>query len=390
MGALDMKRRKVCIIITTRGNYAKMKSVMKHISETPELELQLVVGGGAILPKYGNIMGSMNGRELKIDRTIHFLVEGENPVTMAKSAGLALIEFTTVFENLKPDIVFVIADRFECLPIAMAASYMNIPVAHVEGGEVSGSIDESIRHAITKLSHIHFPATQNAAERIKMLGEDPNTIFPVGCTSLDVIAEMNLDDMKPVMELQGKAGVGTILDLEKPYLLIIQHPVTTEYEENLGHVNETIKAIESLRMNTVWIWPNMDAGSDGISKGIRVFREVKKPDYVHFFKSLAIEYYAPLLKNGACIVGNSSSGIRESAFIGIPSVNLGSRQKGRERGRNVLDVDYDCHQIEEAIRKQLHHGPYEPNHVYGDGKAGYKIATVIKDFEFKIQKRIVY
>jgi UDP-hydrolysing UDP-N-acetyl-D-glucosamine 2-epimerase len=385
-----MNRRKVCIIITTRGNYAKMKSVMRHISETPELELQLVVGGGAILPKYGNIMGSLNGRELKIDRTIHFLVEGENPVTMAKSAGLALIEFTTVFENLKPDVVFVIADRFECLPIAMAASYMNIPVAHVEGGEVSGSIDESIRHAITKLAHIHFPATRKAAERIRMLGEDEHTIFPVGSTSLDVIEDLDLNDLSPVIALQGKAGVGSILDLGKPYLLVLQHPVTTEYEENLSHVSETVKAINSLRMNTVWIWPNMDAGSDGISKGIRVFREDKKPEYVHFFKSLPIEHYAPLLRNAACIVGNSSSGIREAAFLGVPSVNLGSRQKGRERGENAMDVDYDCREIEEAIRRQVQHGPYPPNHLYGDGKAGLKIVKIIKEFEFRIQKTLAY
>src|SRR4030042_3053393 len=251
-----MNRRRICIIITTRGNYAKMKSVMEHISEIPELELQLVVGGGAILPKYGNIMGSLNGRELKIDRTIHFLVEGENPVTMAKSAGLALIEFTTVFENLKPDVVFVIADRFECLPIAIASSYMNIPVAHVEGGEVSGSIDESIRHAITKLAHIHFPATQKAAERIRRLGEDERTIFPVGSTSLDVIEDLDLNDLRPGVALQGKVGVGSILDLGKPYLLVLQHPVTTEYEENLSNVSEAVQAIDSIRMNTVWIWPN--------------------------------------------------------------------------------------------------------------------------------------
>lgn len=385
-----MNRRKVCIIITTRGNYAKMKSVMKHISEIPELELQLVVGGGAILSKYGNIIGSLNGKELRIDRTIHFLVEGENPVAMAKSAGLALIEFTTVFENLKPDVVFVIADRFECLPIAMAASYMNIPVAHLEGGEVSGSIDESIRHAITKLAHVHFAATKKAAERIRKLGEEERTIFPVGSTSLDVIEKLDLNDLKPVIALQGKAGVGSILDLEKPYLLVLQHPVTTEYEKNLKHVYETVKAIDSIRMNTVWVWPNMDAGSDGISKGIRMFREHRRPEYVHFFKSLPIEHYAPLLKNAACIVGNSSSGIREAAFLGVPSVNLGSRQKGRERGQNVIDVDCECREIEEGIRKQLKHGPYPSDHLYGDGKAGLKIASIIKEFEFKIQKTIVY
>jgi UDP-hydrolysing UDP-N-acetyl-D-glucosamine 2-epimerase len=390
MGAFEVKKRKVCVIITTRGNYAKMKSVIQEITAQPELELQLIMGGGAILPKYGNIMGSLNGKGLKIDRIIHFLVEGENPITMAKSAGLAVTEFSTAFENLQPDVVMVIADRFECLSIAMAASYMNIPLAHIEGGEVSGSIDESVRHAITKLSHLHFPATKKAAERIQKLGEDPGTIFPVGCTSLDVMEELDLSNVSAIMDLQHKSGVGITVDLSKPYLVVIQHPVTTEYEENLQHINETIRAIESLRMGTIWIWPNMDAGSDGISKGIRVFRETKKPQHVHFFKSLPIEYYAPLLKNTSCIVGNSSSGIREAAFMGVPSVNIGSRQSGRERAKNVIDVDYNYVEIEKAIRKQIEHGKYEPDYIYGDGKAGQKIAKTLKDFEFKLQKRISY
>ncbi len=390
MGVFKVNKRKVCVIITTRGNYAKMKSVIQAISSNPELELQLIVGGGAVLPKYGNIIGSLNGNDFKIDRIIHFLVEGENPITMAKSAGLAVTEFSTAFENLQPDVVIVIADRFECLSIAMAASYMNIPLAHIEGGEVSGSIDESVRHAITKLSHLHFPATKRAAERIERLGEDRGTIFPVGCTSLDVMEKLDLSNVSPIMDLQHKSGVGITVDLSKPYLIVIQHPVTTEYEENLQHINETIRAIESLRMGTIWIWPNMDAGSDGISKGIRVFRETKKPQHVHFFKSLPIEYYAPLLRNAACIVGNSSSGIREAAFLGVPTVNIGSRQAGRERGENVIDVGYSRKEIENAILKQIEHGKYEPDYIYGNGKAGQKIAETLKDFKFKLQKRISY
>lgn len=382
--------KRICIIITTRGNYAKMKSVIKAISGAPDLELQIIVGGGAVLPKYGNILQTINGNDIRVDRVIHFLVEGENPVTMAKSAGIALMEFTTAFENLKPDVVLVIADRFECLPIAMAASYMNIPIAHVEGGEVSGSIDESVRHAITKLSHLHLPATEGAAKRIERMGEDPATIFPVGCTSLDVFREMDLNDLAPVMTLQKKSGVGKQLDLKRPYLVVIQHPVTTEYQQNMRHVNETIKAIDSLRMPTVWIWPNMDAGSDGISKGIRVFREQRNPDYIHFFKSLPIEYYGPLLNNAACIVGNSSSGIREAAFLGTPSVNIGSRQAGRERGKNVVDVGYDATDIENAIRRQVDHGRYPNDYLYGDGMSGQKIVDILRSFQFTLQKRICY
>lgn len=382
--------RKICIAITTRGNYAKMKSVIRAIEARPGLELQIVAGGMAILPRFGNIAQTMRDNNFRVEREVHFLVEGENPTAMAKSGGLAVIEFATIFDELKPDVVVVIADRFECLAIAMAASYLNIPLAHVEGGEISGSVDECIRHAITKLSHLHFPANPEAAQRIVRLGEDPATVFPVGATSLDAIRELDLDDLGPTIGLQEKLGQGPVLDLKEDYLAVIQHPVTTEYAANQEHVNQTIAAVERLKINTVWIWPNMDAGSDGVSQGIRHFSDHQQPSYVHFFKSLPIEYYAPLLSNAACLVGNSSSGIRESAFLGTPTVNIGTRQMGRQRGANVIDVGYDQEQILEAIQRQLEHGRYEPDHIYGTGDAGYKMAEVLEAAVLSPQKRNSY
>jgi UDP-hydrolysing UDP-N-acetyl-D-glucosamine 2-epimerase len=344
-----------------------------------------------VLEKYGRILHTLEGQKLPVTRTIHFVVEGESLLTMSKSAGLAVTEFSTAFDDLKPDIVIVIADRFECLPIAMAAAYMNIPVAHVEGGEVSGSIDESIRHSITKLAHVHFPASKEAARRIEQMGEHPSTIFPVGGTSMDVIRELDLSDLDPVRQYQRDYGMGPLIDLVPgDYLVVIQHPVTTEYEGNLEHVRETIAALEELRRPTVWIMPNMDAGSDGINKGIRQFREHSHPDYIHFFKSLPIELFAPLMKSAACMLGNSSSGIRESAFLGTPSVNIGSRQHGRERGHNVIDVDYERSQIVAAVRRQIAHGRYELDHVYGDGHAAAKIVDVLRRHSFSIQKTITY
>lgn len=385
-----MKKRKICVTITTRGNYAKMKSVLECISKDPKLELQLIVAGGALLPKYGNIEKVMQANKVKIDRVIYFLVEGENTTTMAKSAGLAVVEFSTAFENMKPDVVIVIADRFESLAISMAASYLNVPLAHIEGGEISGSIDESIRHAITKLSHLHFPATKEASERIKKMGEDPGTVFQVGCTSFDVFQEIDMSNAGFIEKLQKTLGVGAILDMHKPYLIVIQHPVTTEYEKTFGHIQATISAIDSLKINTFWIWPNMDAGADALSHGIREFRELKNPDYIHFFKSLSIEHFAPLLKNAACIVGNSSCGIREASFLGTPCVNIGTRQAGRQRGKNVVDVDYDSQQIQKSIKEQINRGHFQPDYIYGDGNSCKKIVDIIRDFEFNIQKRIQY
>lgn len=391
MGATRLNKRKICVVLTTRGNYAKMKSVIRGIQDDPALELQILLGGMVVLEKYGRILNTPEGQCLPVMRTINFVIEGESLSTMSKSAGLAMIEFSTAFDDLKPDVVVVIADRFECLPIAMAAAYMNIPVAHVEGGEVSGSIDESIRHAITKLSHMHFPASREAAQRIERMGEDSATIFPVGGTSMDAIRELDLDNLEPVRTYQREYGMGAMIDLVPgQYLVLIQHPVTTEYEKNLAHVRETIKALEVLKMPTVWILPNMDAGSDGINKGIRQFREAQHPDYIHFFKSLPIECYAPLMKNAACILGNSSSGIRESAFLGTPSVNIGTRQHGRERGHNVMDVGYAHKEIVEVVRKQVDHGRYAPDHVYGDGFAADKIVKVLRSAELVVQKTITY
>lgn len=386
-----MKKRKVCVVITTRGNYAKMKSVIAAIQEASDLELQLVLGGMVVLEKYGRILNTLEGQKLPVARTIHFVIEGESLVTMAKSAGLAVTEFATAFEDLKPDVVLVIADRFECLPIAMAAAYMNIAVAHVEGGEVSGSIDESIRHAISKLAHLHFTASNEAAKRIERMGEDPATIIPVGGTSMDVIRQLDLDDLEPVRRYMRDYGMGPLIDLiPDQYLVLIQHPVTTEYEDNLTHIRETIAALEELSMPTVWVLPNMDAGSDGINKGIRMYRENERPGHIHFFKSLPIELFAPLLKNAACMLGNSSSGIREAAFLGTPSVNIGSRQHGRDRGENVIDVDYERGEIVAAVRMHLKHGRYAPDHRYGDGNAASRIVEVLRTHKFLIQKTIAY
>lgn len=379
------------MVLTTRGNYAKMKSVIEGIEADGTLELQLVLGGMVVLEKYGRISSMLEQQGRQPARTINFVVEGENLATMAKSSGLAMMEFSIAFEDLKPDVVIVIADRFECLPIAMSAAYMNIAVAHVEGGEVTGSIDESIRHAITKLAQLHFPASEEAARRIEKMGEDPASIHVVGASSMDVLRCLDLNDLQPVREYQKEYGLGPLIDLQaKKYLVVIQHPVTTEYEENLAHMAETIAALDELDMPTVWVMPNMDAGSDGINKAIRKYREREKSTRTHFFKSLPIEYYGPLLKNALCILGNSSSGIREAAFLGTPSVNIGTRQDGRQRGKNVVDVAYDRAQIVEAAKQQIARRAYEPDSLYGDGYAAEKIIHVLKTAPLTVQKKIAY
>lgn len=386
-----MKKRKICLVITTRGNYAKMKSLIDLAIKDPSIELQLVIGGMVVLEKYGRLINQINKLNVKVIRQINFVVEGENLLTMSKSAGLAMIEFSLVFNELKPDIVMVIADRFECLPIAMAASYMNIFLAHIEGGEVSGSIDESIRHSITKLSNLHFPCSKEAGQRILKMGEKKDTIFVVGSTSFDVIRSINKNDLVQIRNYQKDYGIGAQIEIQsKGYITVIQHPVTSEYEDNFKNANKTLEAVVELNIPTIWILPNMDAGSDGVNKALRFFRDKNKNNFIHFYKSLPIEIFAPILFNSLCIVGNSSSGIRESEFLGIPSVNIGTRQNGRERGKNVIDVSYNKNEIKKAIKKQINMKSYKTQNIYGDGYASVKILKILKKIKLITQKTIAY
>jgi len=264
---------------------------------------------------------------------------------------------------------------------------MNIPVAHTQGGEITGSIDESVRHAITKLAHLHFPATRKAGERLIRMGENPDTVHVTGCPALDLINGADLS-LTGIDERYG--GVGAPVDWEKPYLLVMQHPVTTEYRESLRQINQTIAAVHKTQLQAVWLWPNVDAGSDAISKGLRMYREDQTPKNVHFYRNFAVEDFLRILANSACAVGNSSSFIREGSLLGVPSVNIGTRQEGRERGKNVIDVDYDRDDIYAAIMLQLLNGEYPKNPLYGDGNAGEKIAGILVTADFKLQKKLFY
>lgn len=383
--------RKICIVVNSRANYGRIKSVMSAVKAHPELELQLIIGASALLYRFGDVARVIQEDGFESSAVVHSIVEGETPTTMAKSTGLAIVELATHFENLKPDVVLTVADRFETLATAVAASYMNIPLAHTQGGEVTGSIDESVRHAITKLAHIHFPATERARDYLVRMGEDPNTIHLTGCPAIDLLTEIDLGLPADLFKKYG--GVGATLDIKKPYIVVLQHPVTTEYGDGFSQITETLNAIGRIGtegMQVVWLWPNVDAGSDDVSKGLRMFREKNNPTYMHFFRNFSPEDYARLINNAQCLIGNSSSGLREGAFLGVPCVNIGSRQRGRERAENVLDVSYDSEQIYQAIKTQLSHSHYGQSFLVGDGSAGKRIADILAKVDISINKSLNY
>jgi UDP-hydrolysing UDP-N-acetyl-D-glucosamine 2-epimerase len=383
--------RKVCIVIGSRANYSSIKSVMQAVKAHPALQLQLVVGASALLDRFGAVVEVIEADGFKPDCTINMIIEGETPLTMAQSTGLGLLQLPGVFEQLRPEAVVTVGDRFETMATAVAAAYMNIPLAHTMGGEVSGSIDESIRHAVTKLAHIHFPASKDAADRIIRMGEDPSRVFLVGCPRIDLVAEVvrSNGQLSNTQWLE-EEGVGGHIDLSGPFLLVAQHPVTTEYGLGGMQIRETLMALQELEMPTLMLWPNVDAGSEDIARGIRIFRENYKHEHIRFYKNFPVETFVQLMMRTACMIGNSSAAVREGAFLGVPAVQIGTRQAGRQRGRNVLDVPCDRKEIVKAVHAQLAHGRYPSEHIYGDGNAGKRIAEILATVPLSVHKRITY
>ncbi len=385
-----MNIRKVCVVVTARPSYSRIKTALEAINDHPLLELQLVIGASALLDKYGKAIDYIENDGFKINKKIYSVIEGEELTTMAKTTGLSLIEIATVFDNLTPDVILTIADRYETIATAIAASYMNIPVIHIQGGEVTGSIDEKVRHAVTKLSNIHFVSNKKAAERVIKMGEMNDTVFVTGCPSIDIASRIDSVYCSQFDPIKKYGGVGADVNLENGYVVVMQHPVTTEYKLAREQVEETLNAVKDLDFPVLWFWPNVDAGSDGTSKGLRSFREHGPNLNIRFFKNMEPTDFLVLLKNSKVIIGNSSVAIRECSYLGVPAVNIGTRQNNRQRGKNVIDVSSDANKIKKAIEFQIKNEHYPSENIYGDGTAGKKIAELISTVDLEIDKLLSY
>ncbi|MEK7884357.1 UDP-N-acetylglucosamine 2-epimerase [Methyloversatilis sp. NSM2] len=379
--------RRICVVLVDRANYGRMHPVMRSIEQDPDLELLTVCAGTMLLERFGQAERIVEADGFRVDSRIYLEVEGSVPVTMAKGIGLGIIEFSSEFHRLRPDVVLLIGDRYEALAAAIAAAYMNLPIAHIQGGEVSGSIDESARHAITKFAHLHFPSTERSAEFIRRMGERPDMVFNVGCPSGDYIRALDLSLPKNLFE---RIGVGGGIDPDQPFLLVIYHPVTTRFGEARRQAEQLLEALHQLQTPTVWIWPNIDAGADDISKALRVYREHHDARWLHLVKNLDPVTFQKCLKVTACAIGNSSSFVRDSTFSGTPVVLVGDRQAGREHGDNLVSVPAETARIVEAARAQLARGRHEPSLLYGDGRASERIVEQLKRFEPYPQKLLSY
>jgi UDP-hydrolysing UDP-N-acetyl-D-glucosamine 2-epimerase len=362
--------------------------VMRAIQEHPKLDLSVVCSGTMLLERFGQVENIVKSDGFEISGRIYMELEGSVPTTMAKSVGFGTVEFATELKRLDPDILLIIGDRYEALAAVIAGAYQNIPIAHIQGGEVSGSIDESARHAITKFSQYHFPATQRAAEYIIRMGENPDYVFNYGCPAGDYIIPLDADLPEDIFF---STGVGADFSPQDPFLLVLFHPVTTEFGEEGKQVEELLHALDVLEYPTVWLWPNIDAGSDHISTVLRRYREHKGDKWLRLVKNFEPTVFQKILKKCACAVGNSSSFVRDSTFSGTPVVLIGDRQTGRETGENLIPVlNEDSTSFLKAIKKQLDHGRYSLSSLYGKGNASEKIADTLANLKLYTQKQLHY
>lgn len=381
-------KRKICFVITSGIHYGRSKLILEHFKKHKAVDLKIIVGASAILPNYADVISLMERDGFEYNAKITMVLEGGNPIAMAKTTGIGVTEFATAFDNLRPDVVVLRGDRYEVLAPAIAAAYLNIPIAHIEGGDVTGTIDESVRHAITKLAHIHFTTNEDARRRVLLMGEHPDHVHNVGASELEFVVRNNFEVSN---KLVNSWGVGDAVNIRKPFFIAMQHPVTSEVGQNRKHTEEVLNAMYELTNETgipvIWFWPNVDAGTDEVSKAIRVFRENVKPHHIRFLKYLPPEEFLGLLKKTACLIGNSSAGIKECSYLGIPVVNIGTRQSGRARAENVVDVSYDRAEIKKAVKKQLAHGRYAKSHLYYKKGTAEKIVKTLASAPLYVQKR---
>jgi len=366
--------RKIGVVTGTRAEYGLSRSIFRAIDRRPDLELAVIVTGMHLMEEFGKSLRLIEEDGFPIAWVTGVTQAGDSGSAMAETLGRHVISLTEAFQEIKPDIALVLTDLGHTLAAAIAAAHMNIPVAHVHGGDVSGGIDELIRHATSKFSHIHFPGSPLSAERLRKMGEEPWRIFSFGAPGIDEIRQTKFLERSALYSKYG-------LKVGEAFLLLVQHPVTPEGDPR-REIEETIQGVKPLAMQTIIIYPNADAGGRII---IEAYDKLKEDPSFGIYKNLPREDYLSLMQHAACIIGNSSSAIIEAPYFALPAVNIGPRQRNRERAGNVIDVGYDRREIAEALKKAISEefvkslkGIKSP---YGEGTAGVKIAQVLGEIE---------
>ena len=367
-------KRKISVVLTARPSYSRIKTALLAIKNHPQLELQLIVCASMLSNQYGNVCDEIHSDGFQIHAKTNTYIAGNNHFSATQSTALGLKELSILFEKIKPDIIVTIGDRFETVSTALAATILHIPLVHVQGGECTGNIDEKIRHAITKLADFHFVATSQAKIRIIRMGENQRTVFHTGCPSIDLVQNLKIN----------------LIEKQNRYLVVVQHPVTNEYIDTSAQIRSTLRAIHAINLPVYLFTPNPDAGSDIINMEIQYFLKRTPHHQISVLTHIDSPSFLQLIAHTSCVVGNSSVGIRECSFLGVPTVNIGSRQQGRQRGNNVIDTNYDCAQIIKAIQQQMAINQYPRENIYGTGYAGTEMANILANLELHTYKKMTY
>lgn len=381
-------KRKISVTTGSRAEYGILRPVLKKIKDSRTLDLCLIVTGMHLSKKYGMTINEIKKDGFKIAATVNMVPKNDSSYSMTKSLGKGIIKFSYIFQKLRPDINLVLGDRDEMLASALAAYHMNIPNAHVHGGETSGGIDEYTRHAITKISNIHFAATKKSMERIIRLGENPQYVFLTGSPSIDEVLSNRITGKK-ILEKRYN------IKISGKEILLLQHPVTTQIEDTEKQITILLNAITKNKKTTIAIAPNSDAGHKKIFEKIKECS--RKYDFVKVYPSIPRSDYLGMLRNFGVLVGNSSSGLIEASYFDIPVINIGIRQKNRERGNNVIDVKGNSvnliHKAILAALRKPHKTDSVNRFIYGDGTSSNKIVKHLTEIVLNknlIQKQIFY
>ncbi|XP_064147805.1 bifunctional UDP-N-acetylglucosamine 2-epimerase/N-acetylmannosamine kinase isoform X4 [Loxodonta africana] len=382
------RKLRVCVATCNRADYSKLAPIMFGIKTEPEFfELDVVVLGSHLIDDYGNTYRMIEQDDFDINTRLHTIVRGEDEAAMVESVGLALVKLPDVLNRLKPDIMIVHGDRFDALALATSAALMNIRILHIEGGEVSGTIDDSIRHAITKLAHYHVCCTRSAEQHLISMCEDHDRILLAGCPSYDKLLSAKNKDYMSIIRMWLGDDVKS-----KDYIVALQHPVTTDIKHSIKMFELTLDALISFNKRTLVLFPNIDAGSKEM---VRVMRKKGIEHHPNFraVKHVPFDQFIQLVAHAGCMIGNSSCGVREVGAFGTPVINLGTRQIGRETGENVLHVrDADTQdKILQALHLQFGK-QYPCSKIYGDGNAVPRILKFLKsiDLQEPLQKKFCF
>lgn len=380
--------RTIAVVTGTRAEYGYLKPLMHAIQQEKELKLLPIITGMHLLPEFGNTYKIVK-KDFPTAKKVPMTLKGDQLKHMAEYLASGITNFAVFLEKTHPDILVILGDRSESLAAALAASYLNIPIAHINGGDVSGTtIDESIRHAITKIAHIHLVHTKANAKRVEKMGEEKKRIHITGALTLDTVMHKKLLSKKDIFTKYQ-------INLEKTTFLVVQHPLTTLLDKGYQHLKELFLALDSLQEQTILLYPNCDAGG---KKFIELIKKYEQKPYLHTFENLPHEEYLSIMKNVDLMIGNSSSGIIEAPSFHLPVINIGTRQQGRSRSANILDVKPEKNAILNAIDIALHNKGFikkvkSCKNQFGNGNAAKKIVTILKEVtldEKLIQKQITY